>query len=187
MTSCMSRPISSMSRSLSSRPFSIPVMRVRRSASCSALSALTLSVAKCASGTFDKSRCGCAIAAAAGTPTCEWISMVVDFGRPSRPGLPCLRAAVGAYRLVSVTFLLSLLEHPQMLRDHALVRLRLGRRSGKHDRAGIHDHDVIGKVERELDVLLDEHDGKPLGFELRDGAANLVDDLRRESFGRLVH
>src|SRR4029077_7036209 len=82
------------------------VMRVRRSASCLALSALTLSVAKCASGTLDRSRCGCAIFAAAGTPTCEWMSMVVDFGRTSRPGLPCLRAAVGPYRLVSVTFLL---------------------------------------------------------------------------------
>jgi hypothetical protein len=33
------------------------------------------------------------------------MSMVVDFGRPSRPGLPGLRAAVGPYRLVSVTFL----------------------------------------------------------------------------------
>ena len=84
-----------MSRSRSSRPLSIPVMRVRRSASCLALSALTLSVAKCASGTRLRSTCGPAIAAAAGTATCEWMSMVVDFGRISRPGFSCLRAAVG--------------------------------------------------------------------------------------------
>jgi hypothetical protein len=29
--------------------------------------------------------------------TCEWISTVVLFGLISRPGLPCLRAAVAAY------------------------------------------------------------------------------------------
>src|SRR4029077_13922929 len=76
------------------------------SASCLALSALTFGVAKWPSGTVEASRCGCAICAAGGTPTWEWMSMVVSFGRPSRPCLPCLRAAVGPYRLVSVTFLL---------------------------------------------------------------------------------
>src|SRR6478672_891101 len=155
----MSSPISSMSLRRSSRPFSSPVMRVRRSASCLALSALTFGVAKWPSGTVEASRCGCAICAAAGTPTCEWMSMVVDFGRTSRPGLPCLRAAVGPYRFVSVTFLFSCSsKYAKMLRDALLVGANLVRRSGKHDPAGIHDHHVIRKVERELDVLLHEHD-----------------------------
>ena len=35
--------------------------------------------------------------AARGTAMWVWASMVVDFGRCSRPGLPCLRAAVFAY------------------------------------------------------------------------------------------
>ena len=36
-------------------------------------------------------------AAARGTAMWVWASMVVDCGRCSRPGLPCLRAAVFAY------------------------------------------------------------------------------------------
>src|SRR6185369_17249212 len=90
------------------------------------LSALTFGVAKWPSGTVEASRCGCAICAAAGTPTCEWMSMVVDFGRTSRPGLPCLRAAVGPYRFVSVTFLFSCCsKYAEMLRDDFGVRARL--------------------------------------------------------------
>src|SRR6185436_13843191 len=100
-----------------------------------------------------------AMAAAAGTPTCEWMSMVVDCGRDSRPGFFCLRAAVGPYRLVSVTFLLSCYsEYAQVLRDHRGVRFRFSGSSLKHHRAGIHDHDVVSKVERELDVLFHQHD-----------------------------
>src|SRR5258705_367299 len=34
---------------------------------------------------------------ACGIASCEWMSMVVLFGLPSRPGLPCLRAAVAPY------------------------------------------------------------------------------------------
>src|SRR5437588_6489320 len=152
------------------------------------------------------------------------MSMVVDFGRTSRPGLPCLRAAVGPYRLVSVTFLLSFchsgvprsgepgihnhsslynatsmeswlwipalaslgrndkpLKYSQILCDDLIVSPRLGRGAGKHHGAGIHDHHVVGKVERELDVLLDQHDRQSFGLQLRDGAADFVDDLRGET------
>src|ERR1700757_2036587 len=56
-------------------------MRGRTSASCFWASALVSALEKCA--------CGIA--------TCEWMSMVVLFGLTSRPGLPCLRAAVAAY------------------------------------------------------------------------------------------
>ena len=54
-------------------------------------------------------------------------------------------------------------------------------------RTGIDDHDVVGEVERKLDVLLDQHDRLPFGLQLRDGAADFGDQLRREPFGRLVH
>ena len=68
-----------------------------------------------------------------------------------------------------------------------VVRPRLGRGAAEYDRAGIHDHHVVGKVERQLDVLLDQHDREPFGLQLRDGPADLVHDLRREALGRLVH
>src|SRR3954466_10685558 len=128
------------------------------------------------------------------------MSIVVDFGRTSRPGLPCLRAAVGPYRFVSgISFFLLFyrsphpeerakhasrrvaansvslailrdapfgallrmrteLEHPQMLRDALLVGAHLVAAPGKYDRAGIHDHHVVGKVQRKLDILLHQHD-----------------------------
>src|SRR5579875_1732481 len=72
-------------------------MRERISASCLALTALVSSEAKCASGMVAGSRCGLTYSAARGTATWVWMSMVVDAGRVSRPGLPCLRAAVLAY------------------------------------------------------------------------------------------
>src|SRR5262245_63312864 len=72
-------------------------MRARMSSSCFWLNALVGASAKCASGTVDRSRCGLTNAAACGIATCEWMSMVVLFGLTSRPGLPCLRAAVAAY------------------------------------------------------------------------------------------
>src|SRR3954465_10974566 len=104
-----------------------------------------------------------AIAAAAGPPTCEWMSMVVDCGRDSRPRFFCLRAAVGPYRLVSVTFLFSChSEYAKVLGYHGRVRSRFRGSTLKHHRAGIHDHDIVGKVERELDVLFHQYDGKSL-------------------------
>src|SRR5258708_19102872 len=72
-------------------------MRGRTSASCFWASALVSALEKCASGIVDMSRCGLTKAVACGIATCEWISMVVLFGLTSRPGLPCLRAAVAAY------------------------------------------------------------------------------------------
>src|SRR5262249_40573118 len=72
-------------------------MRGRTSASCFWASALVSALEKCASGIVDMSRCGLTKAVACGMATCEWISMVVLLGLISRPGLPCLRAAVAAY------------------------------------------------------------------------------------------
>src|SRR2546430_226217 len=59
--------------------------------------------------------------------------------------------------------------------------------AAKYHAACIDNDDIVGEIERELDVLLDEDDGLPFGFELRDGAANLCDQLRREPLGWLVH
>src|SRR5437016_4241221 len=72
-------------------------MRARMSCSCFWLSARVSSFAKCASGTVAISRCGLTNAAACGIATCACISIVVALGLTSRPGRPCLRAAVGAY------------------------------------------------------------------------------------------
>src|SRR4029453_11021964 len=78
-------------------------------------------------------------------------------------------------------------EHPEMLGDNGVVELDLIGGSAKHHAAGIDDDDVVGKIEGELDVLLDEHDRLPLRLELRNRAANLGDELRRESLGGLIH
>src|SRR5438093_3873828 len=72
-------------------------MRERMSSSCFCPSALLSAVAKWEAATVDGSRCGLTKAAACGIATCEWMSIVVLFGLTSRPGLPCLRAAVAAY------------------------------------------------------------------------------------------
>src|SRR5713101_5788539 len=173
-------------------------MRARMSASCFWLSALVSALAKCASGIVAMSRCGLAKAPACGMATCEWMSMVVLFGLISRPGLPCLRAAVRSYLFHCVVIAVPWFpercreavarsEHAELLGDHGVVDLDLASGSGEHHLPGIDDDHVVGEVECELDVLLDEHDRLPFGLELRDGAADLGDELRREPLGRLVH
>src|SRR6516164_1306440 len=72
-------------------------MREATSASCFWLSAFVKASAKWARGIVVGSRCGFTNAAACGTATWEWMSMVVLAGLVSRPGLPCLRAAVRSY------------------------------------------------------------------------------------------
>src|SRR5713226_6427356 len=169
-------------------------MRARMSASCFWLSALVSALAKCASGIVAMSRCGLAKAPACGIATCEWMSMVVLFGLISRPGLPCLRAAVRSYLFHCVVISDDCplttdhcLEHPEMLGDHGVVDLDLVRRAGEHHPPGVDDHHVVGEVERELDVLLDQHDRLPFGLELGDGATDLGDELRRQPLRGLVH
>ena len=67
----------------------------RRSASCWALTTFVSGVEKNVSGMVETSRKGSTMAAAAGTDTCEWMSIVVVRGLVSRPGRLCFRAAVG--------------------------------------------------------------------------------------------
>src|SRR5262249_37522874 len=155
--------------SRSARRSSYWVMRERISSSCFWLSALVSALAKCASGIVAMSRCGFTKAAACGIATCEWMSMVVLFGLISRPGLPCLRAAVRSY-LFPCVITDPCLEHAKMLRDDRVVELDLAGRSAKHHPSGIDDDDIVGEVERELDVLLDQDDRLALGLELRNGA-----------------
>ena len=73
------------------------MMHSRISSSCFWLSARVSGVACSTSGLVIGSKCGFTNAAAAGTATCEWMSMVMLGGRASRPGLPCRRAAVRSY------------------------------------------------------------------------------------------
>ena len=185
----------------------MPVMRVRRSASCLALSALTF-----ARREMRERHCRGSRDAAARSPprparaTCEWMSMVVDFGRHFAAGLALLARGgraiaigVGHSLFLRVPVSVCLKDTSRQMaptRRNALLSIktlpmirlsRLGGGAGEHDRAGIDDHDVVGKVERQLDVLLDQHDRQPFGLQLRDGAADFGDDLRREAFGRLVH
>src|SRR5229473_3387919 len=146
-------------------------MRGRTSASCFWASDLVSALEKCASGIVDMSRCGLTKAVACGMATCEWMSMVVLFGRTSRPGLPCLRAAVAAYLFHCWVIAVPWFSRRWRLSKHTQV-LR---------------YNGVGEVEGQLDVLLDQHDRLPLGLELRDGAADLGHQLRREPFGGLVH
>src|SRR5438874_8009229 len=80
-------------------------MRERMSSSCVRFSVLLSSLAKWKAATVDGSKCGLTKAAARAIATCEWMSIVVLFGLTSRPGLPCLRAAVAAYLFHGVVML----------------------------------------------------------------------------------
>src|SRR5262245_32721272 len=182
--SCMSTPISSITAKRSS----VVLMRVRMSAACFAISAWVSGVESATSGSVDCLRCGVTISATRGTATWACISRVRLFGLTSRPGLPCLRAAVLAY--LFQTFAMAefpSLDNADMLRDDLVVELDTVRWAFEHHRAGIDDYHVVGKVERELDILLDEQDRLALGLELRDGAPDLSHKLRRQPLRRLVH
>ena len=75
----------------------------------------------------------------------------------------------------------------EMLAQIDAVLLQL-RRGGDHgDVARVEDDDVVGDVENELRVLLDQHDRQAAFLELADGGHHLGDDLRRQALRRLVH
>src|SRR6185312_7948839 len=196
-------------------------MRERMSASCLALIALVSSLAKCASGMVERSRCGLMNSAARGTETWVCASMVTFFGRCSRPGRPCLRAAVSAYLFQIVIFsprffvsarhpeadgeagsrqttakaaalrgsLRALLrvtgrafrvgnsKHPQVLAQHGRVLPDRGGRRDDCHLSGVEQHDIVGDVEHQRGVLLDQHDRQPALLQLADGGHDLVHDL----------
>jgi hypothetical protein len=60
--------------------------------------------------------------------------------------------------------------------------------AGKDDRAAVEHDCVLGEVEREARVLLDEHEGQIVfAFEPAERREQHVDDDRRQAFERLVH
>ena len=59
--------------------------------------------------------------------------------------------------------------------------------SRRRHAAGVEDDDIVGDVEHQLRVLLDQHDRQSAFLELADGGHHLGDDLRGETLGRLVH
>ena len=63
----------------------------------------------------------------------------------------------------------------------------LGRRAFEDDAPAVEDEDVVGHVEDQLGVLLDEDDGEPFGLEAADRRHDLGQDLWRQSLRRLVH
>src|SRR4051812_14177729 len=154
MMSCRSRPMASRSASRSSRL----VIRVLRSPSCLALTACVSGDWKCTSGTVARSRCGATSCAARGTPTCEWMSRVRLPGLVSRPGRSCARAEVASYLFQTFVIGRSLvrggfLKDAEVLRDRGFVGLERGGRALEGHGASVDDDDVVGELERELDVL----------------------------------
>src|SRR2546428_1600806 len=77
--------------------------------------------------------------------------------------------------------------HPQVLSEVDPAGPELGRLALDDDAAAVEDDDVVGDVEHQLGVLLDQHDREPLGLETADRRHDLGDDLGRQAFGRLVH
>ena len=62
----------------------------------------------------------------------------------------------------------------------------LGIGEGVDDAAVLHDVVAVGDRRGEAEILLDQQNGEALALQLGDGAADLLDDDRREALGRLV-
>src|SRR5262245_19887607 len=202
--SCMSTPISSMTAKRSS----VVLMRVRMSVACFAISAWVSGVESATSGSVDCLRCGVTISATRGTATWACMSRVRLFGLTSRPGLPCLRAAVLAY--LFQTFVIAIpslviardrgrssngcnvgfqsgLEHPEVLSQTDAVLFDFRRSGNDRHAAGVENHDIVRNIENQFRILLDEDDRKPAFLQLADGRHHLGDNLRRQPLRRLIH
>src|SRR5438105_15708716 len=79
------------------------------------------------------------------------------------------------------------LKDSEMLRDQGLVVSHLAGAPAERDAPGVEDHDIVGEGEGELDVLLDQKNRLAFMLQAQERAADLRDDQRRKSFGRLVH
>src|SRR5919108_296737 len=75
----------------------------------------------------------------------------------------------------------------QVLAQVEAALLQLHRRAFDGHAAAVEDDDVVGDVEHEPGVLLDEEDGQPLRLEAPDGGHDFGDDLRRQALRGLVH
>src|SRR5208283_3664778 len=74
-----------------------------------------------------------------------------------------------------------------MLRNKRFIVAHLIDRSGKYGVAGVEQNDVVGQIEGEAQILLDEEDRLAFLFETRDDATDLGDDPRCKTLRRLVH
>src|SRR5208282_3046505 len=104
-----------------------------------------------------------------------WPNMFMARAFPRRSRSACPHAAA-----------LTSSSHPQRLVQpvHPPGELRIGERVD--DPAVLHDEKSIGQGRREAEILLDEQDRETRSFELGDGAADLLNDDRRETLRRLV-
>src|SRR5437867_9486483 len=105
---------------------------------------------------------------------------------------PCARSVqpevVQVNIMSGVPFLqIDWLKDSEMLRDQSLVVSHLAGASVERDSARVEDHDFVGEVEGELDVLLDQKNRLAFLLQAQEGAADLRDDEGRKPFGRLVH
>src|SRR6185503_10461144 len=73
--------------------------------------------------------------------------------------------------IMSMVPFFSLLKHSEMLRNQGLVASHLCGASAERDSACIEDHDLVGDVEGELDVLLDQENRLAFLLEASDGAS----------------
>src|SRR5713101_3387110 len=89
--------------------------------------------------------------------------------------------------IMSAVPFLRLLEDSEMLRDQSLVVAHPAGAAAERDAAGVEDHDFVGEVQGELDVLLDQENRLAFPLQAQEGAAYLRDDQRRKAFRRLVH
>src|SRR5215207_2420694 len=136
----------------------------------------------------ERSKCGFTNSNARGTATWECMSTVMLFGRTSRPGRPCRRAAVGPYLFHCSCMLLpccaeferepvpldcAYLMHAQVLGNHRRVNAETSGLALEGDLAGIDDHDIVGDLQGKPDVLLHQHDRESIRLQLGDGAADL--------------
>src|SRR5207244_13170480 len=74
----------------------------------------------------------------------------------------------------------------QQLVAERLVVPQGGGGAAEAKRALLQHVDAVGERQRELDVLLGEQDGQALALEPGDLLAQVIDDDRRQSLGRLV-
>ena len=73
--------------------------------------------------------------------------------------------------------------HPRMLGDDGAVHLEIAGGIREHRAPRARDDDVVGKLERQLDVLRHQHARRPPALGAGDGAVDNGDDPRREPFG----
>src|SRR5579872_467388 len=129
-------------------------------------------------------------ASSASTNVPKWLSLFVtrtslSFGRRSvTPALDLLRlCSERKFRGKRIGLLISNSEiFVQLFR----VGLEFGRRHVIDDAAVFHDIVAIGDGSGEAEILLDQQNGEALRLERGNGVADLLNDHRRQSLGRLV-